>query len=174
MYRSTAKNVVLYTHHHKEKGDIRMGFFDDFKEALQGSKDITLPTHEQNPTQPQQHLAEDPASPFNITVKNEQPIEVKDPVSGDIVKFNILANGRAKLKNPDQGASGDYKTIAKDTVLETAISLLNNPSFLPDAHNVKALLLLSNKMIGPVTEAMNTKGFDVAFKMFNVTLAREV
>ena len=150
-----------------------MGFFDNFKEAdLANDSGITLPTHEQNPTQQTQHPGEDPASPFNITVKNEEPIAVKDPVSGDIVKFNILANGRAKLRNPGQ-AAGDYKAAAVQTVLETAVSLLNNPSFLPDAHSVKALLLISNKMIGPVTEAMNTKGFDVAFKMFNVTLAKD-
>ena len=156
------------------KGDIRMGFLDDFKEAVQSDDSgMTLPTHEQNPTQQTQHPAEDPASPFNITVKNDQPVEVKDPVSGDIVKFNILANGRAKLRNPGQCTGGDYKAAAVQIILDTAVSLLNNPSFLPDAHNVKALILLSSKMTGPVTEAMNTKGYDVAFKMFNVTVARD-
>lgn len=159
-----------------DSGDnVKVAMQNDEAIARQQAADdaITLPTHEDNPAHQTVSHHDDPASPFALTAKTEQPIEVTDPVTGKIVKFNILANGRAKLRNPEQASGGDYKEAAVRTILETATSLLNNPSFLPDANNVKALLLLSNKMTGPVTEAMNTKGYDVFFKMFTVTPSRD-
>ena len=165
-----------------------MGFLDDFKDAMERGKvaadnyiererakeaEMSLPTHPDNKAAQMTKHPDDPSSPFAMTVKNEEPITVTDPATGKEVKFNILANGRAQLRDPHSYEGQDYKEIAKSAVLETVTSLLRNPVFLPNATDVKTLMMLSNKLVGPVTEALNTKGFNVAFKMLNVTPARE-
>jgi len=167
-----------------------MGFLDSFKEAMQRGaeaaenyreRELAEQTEEKGmplaQARPASRVPEpahtDPGAPFDFTVKTEDPIIVKDPVTGNDFKFRLLSNGRAKMDNPSMYEGQDFKSIVKDTIMETVVVNLNNPEFLPDCSNVKALLMLSNRMIQPVTAELKSKGFTVAFKMLNVTKIQE-
>ena len=159
-----------------------MGFMDNFKEAMKRGAEAAENYRErelakqegtgrpvaQHPEQPA-----DPAAPFNFVAKTEEPIIVTDPKTGAQVKFNVLSNGRAKLDDPSAYEGKDYKAAVKEIIIETVKTLLNDPSFLPDAKDVKTLMMLSNRAVGPVTGELKSKGITAAFKMLNVTPVRE-
>ena len=113
----------------------------------------------------------DPRAPFDFSVKNEEPLTVTDAMD-NTVKFNLLGNGRAMLTDPSLYEGQDLKGIVKSTILETVQRCIEDKNILPDPHDIKTLMLISHRLITPVTDALTTKGFKVAFKMLNLTKAQ--
>ncbi|MBP5492998.1 MAG: hypothetical protein J6Y08_09150 [Clostridiales bacterium] len=110
-----------------------------------------------------------PNEPFNFVAKTATPIEVTHGTTGRVVRFNVLSNGVAKLMDPNSYPGQNYKQIAIDTILETVKERLSDPAFLPDPTDLKSLMLLSHNLVPIATEALKGKGFQVMFKMLNVT-----
>ena len=152
-----------------------MGFLDNFKAAMErGAKAANDYCEREKAKQTQpvkkvQPKPADPSAPFKFVVRTDEAIEVTDCLTNDKVRFNILADGVAKLDMPSAFEGKDHKAILRQTVIETVTARLNDPIFFPNAKDLKTTLLVQNRLRTIVAEDLKLKGYSTAFKMFNIT-----
>lgn len=166
-----------------------MGFLDSFKEAMNRGKEAAdnyiererakqqaagtvTPSKTGAPAKTAAPEVNDPKAPFNFVVKDVDPITVK-AADGSDVNFRLLANGRAMLIDPAQYEGQDYKAITRKIIEDTVRDYLTNPANFPDPKDVKAIMLLSSRLVPILTDTLGQKGIKAMFKLASVTPIQE-